>query len=137
MASGISSTRQAATRICLCELVGLDGPAQPLQLTRCCSFYLLCAVGDTFRLLFIFLSLFFIYLFPPPFTSVLLLRVVVGRCGCCCRPNHRQSELRPVAARLIPLFFILRFQQTAPTHGAGLAWRLRMMLPHLLSFKSC
>lgn len=128
MASGISSTRHAATRICLCELVGLEGLAPA---AAAATRLLLCVVGETFRLLFFFFF-FFLYLFffffpyhlassrrpclrlslPPQSSSI--------RTPFCGRPSH-------------PLFFILRFQQNAPTHGPGLAWRLRMTLPHLLS----
>lgn len=98
MASGISSTRQAATRICLCELVGGEGPAPAAAQS---ATVLRNVVALVIIVSFFFLLFFFNFLSPPYFSLFMLPGVA----------NHHLSELRRVAVRLIPFFSILRFQQ--------------------------
>lgn len=126
MASGISSTRQAATRVCLCELVGIEGPSP-------CSLAMLATVlGWETRCMPFFWSFF-----SPSFVVIIIAGAAT---------NHHQSELRLAPVRLIPppFFLILRFQHSknAPTHGTGvqgLAWRLShdAAPPPVLSHVSC
>lgn len=68
-----------------------------------------------------FVSFFFVTLFFFFFFFHLLASSRRLCCGCRCRPNHRQSELRPVAARLIPFFLSSGFSKTL--QHMALAWR--------------
>lgn len=115
MASGISSTRQAATRICLCELVGLEGPAPAANPM---SLLLLCVVGDTFRLLFHFSSFVCILFFYSFLFSILasLLDAAAAAAPIIVSPN---SVLWPPVSS--PFFLSSGFSKTL--QHMALAWR--------------
>lgn len=114
--------------------LAFEGPAPAAARRCCCYYYVLCVGRRNVSSPFFFFWCIFFFLF-----SLLLPVVVVVVAAAAAAPiivNPNSVLWPPVSS---PFFFILRFQQNAPTHGPGLAWRLRMMLPHLLpsSHVSC